>query len=1100
MILFQKVKFDFQAEDKAFAQQLYSRWEKFYEVSFAGVVESVLSAYDRPAEVMEIDRLEVDLGNMEEKDFYREFPKRLKEKFGRTLRNCLENRGRFRVEKTDYWAIKWLAFYLQKGYLCWDVPEQYRDPKLLLKVALATDQKQFAGFLQAEGCKYPVRWRLIIQATEEQLHKIVSLTSPQEAPFVQGYVQSLLYMYPRWKQAKLTESNFREVLWEVVLAYLWSPKRGAFGRKQFVKWTIGKLALHYGVSYRYLLGLLVKEAGQLWAEKTGEKGMYKLLTELIEEEKETEGTAEEWRERLKEPEWCRALLCPLPEEAIYRIVGKVIPAEKEKVVLYAIQLERGKALGMLQGKAGNEFRIVKWEFLFTVLLNGRTLQVNLKNWVGETLKRIAAHYGIAYTDLLEFFVCNSLEIPVWLHRTLEEIYLKEIKERPLQWVQSWKRKSDLSVEAQQYLRWILVHPFSCRHLLACLPEEEIYQLTRQVLLSESGFVILYAQELEQQKTQGAFEGKAGKEFRNLKWEFIFQVVLSNKSDQAYWVKDVLKNLAAHYGIEYEKLLEYFSVHLVLRRVPESRGLEKILTCLKNQIRQKPSEITENHIKHEAQLFDLEGILQTGFGDITTGKQIFEYMSQHQPAKIEEMLKRWGGQGKYPLIGGSSLSCLYAQVILWLIRQKQELLPEGKICIFRLEEVASGKRICKLPALYELLIALVKGEKVREQITRWMDRVCEEERLSDGCWEKAGEKPEVHTKQEEKKMLEVRDKKSGKKTVCTWENVFQECPPERLKQEFARCLERKPQELWRIRQTSRMWEIQLVKWLKENPFLCKIWVGKTGTSALRGALEACEQVRKRLPFVIDEALWWEYWESRTGSAYANYSRKELLQDWWKWVKKYRKPTWQLKSWGQGIEKDADQIPDFIEILKEEKITESRETDRWYHVLEPSMPVYVENAGLVLLSPWIPALFDRKGLLKEKKEFKDEAARCKALKLLDGLVYKTEMEESRLALNKVLVGWDWEQPVDRWRPLEEEDRLLLDGMLAAVIQYWDKLQHTSVEGFRNSFLQREGSLEEKEEGWELTVEERGYDILLDSLPWGYQWIKYPWMEKALQVKWR
>ena len=56
------------------------------------------------------------------------------------------------------------------------------------------------------------------------------------------------------------------------------------------------------------------------------------------------------------------------EEQIYQIVEQVIPAESPFVIDYARALDKEKELGMLEGKAGNDFRILKWVFIFEVIL------------------------------------------------------------------------------------------------------------------------------------------------------------------------------------------------------------------------------------------------------------------------------------------------------------------------------------------------------------------------------------------------------------------------------------------------------------------------------------------------------------------------------------------------------------------------------------------------------------------------------------------------------------------------------------------------------------------------------------------------------------
>ena len=64
----------------------------------------------------------------------------------------------------------------------------------------------------------------------------------------------------------------------------------------------------------------------------------------------------------------------------------------------------------------------------------------------------------------------------------------------------------------------------------------------------------------------------------------------------------------------------------------------------------------------------------------------------------------------------------------------------------------------------------------------------------------------------------------------------------------------------------------------------------------------------------------------------------------------------------------------------------------------------------------------------------------------------------------------------------------------------MKGTSVDGFRGSFLIRNGVMADTGELWQLTVEEKSYDILLDSIPWSISPVKFPWMEKPLYVNWR
>lgn len=164
------------------------------------------------------------------------------------------------------------------------------------------------------------------------------------------------------------------------------------------------------------------------------------------------------------------------------------------------------------------------------------------------------------------------------------------------------------------------------------------------------------------------------------------------------------------------------------------------------------------------------------------------------------------------------------------------------------------------------------------------------------------------------------------------------------------------------------------------------------------------------------------------------------------------------------------------------------------------VYVENAGIVLLSPWFPRLFTMLGLTESHK-FKNRDAHVKAIYVIQHAIYeKTDYPEHELLLNKIMVGWDMKDAVQAKVELTEEEQKITMSMVESAKNNWPKLKNTSVEGLKQAFLQRPGKLEETEEFYKLIIEEKAYDILLESLPWNFRMIRFPWMEKRMEVKWR
>jgi hypothetical protein len=162
-------------------------------------------------------------------------------------------------------------------------------------------------------------------------------------------------------------------------------------------------------------------------------------------------------------------------------------------------------------------------------------------------------------------------------------------------------------------------------------------------------------------------------------------------------------------------------------------------------------------------------------------------------------------------------------------------------------------------------------------------------------------------------------------------------------------------------------------------------------------------------------------------------------------------------------------------------------------------YVGAAGMVLLHPFYKAYFEFAGLL-ENGNFRSEEARRRAVHLLYFLATgETGPPEYELVLPKFLCGLPLGSPIERAVELTQAEREEAEKLLTAAISHWNKLGHTSPQGLREGFLQREGKLEKRNDNWYLSVQQQGIDILLDFLPWNLSMIKLPWMPELLRVEW-
>lgn len=162
--------------------------------------------------------------------------------------------------------------------------------------------------------------------------------------------------------------------------------------------------------------------------------------------------------------------------------------------------------------------------------------------------------------------------------------------------------------------------------------------------------------------------------------------------------------------------------------------------------------------------------------------------------------------------------------------------------------------------------------------------------------------------------------------------------------------------------------------------------------------------------------------------------------------------------------------------------------------------ISDAGLVLLHPFLVHLFKHFEWLEDNDTRLNPLYVHRAVHLLAFIVSGEEqMPEYNLVFPKLLCGLPLDTPLEKDLPLTVEEKQQAQELLEVVIKYWDALGSTSADGLRSTFLQREGKLIFEEDQWMLIVTAKTVDILLNRLPWGFGFVKLPWMEQLLKVQW-
>lgn len=655
MITIGTVRFDFQTDCEPFAHALNGRWDTFFRTSFEEVVEAVLSVYDVADEVITIDTLLLDLGGLEEEAFDRHFPLRLRAALEDYCQQWITGDGssargigvrRTSVGRT---AFDLLSFFLLHGYLPSDTDALFLDLSYLLRCVVHEEPSLLRDFLNSYGHYDYLCRRLVYQFTDEELETIVRIVQPSESIFINLYVRLQVRAYASLNPPSVSRHEYRDAVWILVLAYLFAESEGHFSRKQLIMHTLRGIAARLNDSFAEITHLLTERIEELEQTTESLPQLWSLLKEIRQDVQ-----AELWvldgnyqvhliREIvaalrlggrggealflsfehingiLSDELSCRELLGRLSEAEIQLLVGIIVPDERDFVISYARLLDKHKEIGTFRGKAGNDLRLLKWEFIFAVLIALPASTFSRKRFVLSVLQRLGAHYNLTVTELIHLLSDDiALLEGTFLSVNLLRV-LHELDDEGSIGVPALPSSAELSFE-----EWVdlLSTPLLARRFIQRHTEQQIGRVVTRLLPGESEFIISYAQLLDKGHRHGWLEGKAGGEFRSLKWEFIFSCLLPLGGiafHQKTWVYGVLRQLAAHYNQTVVDLLDYF-LHegMVLVDLPSAQRLKTILEELYEEhslpltavslLRQKSDRELEHWLLH---LFGANAPLATG---------------------------------------------------------------------------------------------------------------------------------------------------------------------------------------------------------------------------------------------------------------------------------------------------------------------------------------------------------------------------------------------------------------------------------------------------------------------------------------------------------
>lgn len=215
-----------------------------------------------------------------------------------------------------------------------------------------------------------------------------------------------------------------------------------------------------------------------------------------------------------------------------------------------------------------------------------------------------------------------------------------------------------------------------------------------------------------------------------------------------------------------------------------------------------------------------------------------------------------------------------------------------------------------------------------------------------------------------------------------------------------------------------------------------------------------------------------------------------------------------------QKTAERQTEHIDQSVQKKLSEAEQLEILTKKLEPEQLIInldqlpktplpavngfiAENAGLVLLHPFLKHLFLKLELLDGDNQLKDPV---RAVHILHFAATGIECDyEYSMTFEKYLCNVPLDLAIPKDIQLSDDIKQEVDALLNSALDHWKALKSKSIALLRNEFLQRPGKLMIDEQSPRIVFERKAFDLMLDKLPWNISIVKLVWLDSMIFIEW-
>ncbi len=1117
--------FDIIFDDERRATELYDDIRRIHYRDLEDVICRCLDQFIGIKDFASLDEIELDLGPIHYRDLNSQFAQKvhdsLTEKIKDLLKETTTNKG-LRITKS-YNNIDLIKHYLEEGYLPWNTQENVKD--LFAKI-LKEERSDLIKFLKNIGKSKQVRQRIISRFDSSVIFEIIHVLSPSNSELIRQFHHQVCQEITLNKTLNLTEQKLRKELWLLILNYLLiNPVRGSQGTS-LVKDVLVQFSEKFNFSFSKLLVLL---ADEMQYSKGGDPlGLKIILTDIskglnlksqnnVDLKKEfsslgfdektdflfqfllkkdttsniesirfgylqqhlmqllqTSGSSiiDIFKESGKTSILIQQTIKYFGLKPIYALVRRMEPGSFKTIVDYHQNLIKFHQKEPVTAVTEKYFSHSLWEIILHLLMNRSGTYFNQIVFLKSVITQLSNHYNIDYYELIERLQHTALQIaskssriPVFI-KLLSEIYNEnEILETEPELTEPRESSFFLDLKSKKNPKLLNEENQGISHY----SKQQIEILIQDYFLKKRNTTSL---------------------------SFIRQILIDSLEEEPQLIFKTIKKQSNYFSI-IERLIYDFDEELIEKMVKafEPKNYKSIINYQKNTLllHKKQQIIRASSIELSDALWSiiLKILLSRSssrFNKRSFLKNLLSETAAHFNVQYHALIDQLFSAINTTNIIGSEESNYRAFV--QLIR---EIKLEGNAKKTKALENKNAES-----KQTEIKKKLLQKEVQSSQIST--------SRMSDSLIELILKSPDQSSELFTQRGF-ANIEEAIQHMVLYQKDTLIQALKKTSAIELGDFVQRLPNEGMEI----------LIHGFNNNIALSiQDFLIRFNKRLYHFGIQQRENIMqkikaKSLIFLLRSSR--SYPQSLLNDLELIMNQHKLPNNFFE-----EKEAWKIPIRGslddnlRGLEEKISReiegqllAKSKIALFLEEMLAASRQ--KYSNVsykkkaeVKVGQEIFITNAGLVILNGYLHFFFDQCGYLDDTGSMKPELAKRAALLLQYVFDPEGEFPEEQLMLNKILCGLAVNEILPTEFEANDLEKDITSRMIEAIISHWKMVSNSTIEGFRESWLHRNGKLTKKEKHWELHVEKSSFDILLDYKPFTLSPVKFDWMKKGIKVKWR